>query len=217
MNKLVAPSILSCDFINIESDLTPFAEAKDVWVHLDVMDGHFVPNLTFGIPIIKQISKITNLPLDAHLMVTNPKFHIEEMKDFGLANITFHYEVEENIQELVNFAKQYYPSVGVSIKPGTAVEDLSDELLRTVDLILVMSVEPGFGGQSFIENSYNKIYKLDQLRKEKNYTYQIQVDGGVTNANASKLREHGADNLVAGSYIFKKDKSEYLNLVESLR
>ncbi len=217
MLNLVSPSILSCDFMNIQSDLLPFEGSKDVWMHLDIMDGHFVPNLTFGIPIIKQISNICSVPLDAHLMVTNPKFHIDEMKDFGLSNITFHVEAVEDSLALVNYAKSFYPSVGISIKPKTQLSELSDELLRTVDLILVMSVEPGFGGQSFIENSYEKIYKLHELRKTHGHSYQIQVDGGVSNANAKKLREHGADNLVAGSYIFKKDKAEYLNLVESLR
>ncbi len=217
MLNLVSPSILSCDFMNIESDLAPFKGAKDVWMHLDIMDGHFVPNLTFGIPIIEQISKICSIPLDAHLMVTNPKFHIDEMKSFGLANITFHVEATDNPIDLVKHAKQFYPSVGISIKPKTTVEELDHDLLRTVDLILVMSVEPGFGGQSFIENSYEKIYKLDELRRKNGYTFQIQVDGGVTDSNARKLREHGSDNLVAGSYIFKKDKSQYLELVETLR
>ena len=217
MLNLVSPSILSCDFMNIQSDLAPFEGESNLWMHLDIMDGHFVPNLTFGIPIINQISKICSVPLDAHLMVSNPKFHIEEMKDFGLTNITFHTEAVNNAVEIAQFAKQFYPSVGISIKPKTETDELSDELLRTVDLILVMSVEPGFGGQSFIENSYEKIYKLHELRKTKGYTYQIQVDGGVSDTNAKKLREHGADNLVAGSYIFKKDKAEYLNLVKSLR
>ncbi|MAF77843.1 MAG: ribulose-phosphate 3-epimerase [Halobacteriovoraceae bacterium] len=217
MLNLVSPSILSCDFMNIQSDLAPFEGTKDLWMHLDIMDGHFVPNLTFGIPIIKQISKICSVPLDAHLMVTNPKFHIDEMKDFGLANITFHYEAVEDALALTQHAKKFYPSVGISIKPNTDISSLSEELLRTVDLILVMSVEPGFGGQSFIENSYEKIYKLHELRNKNQYTYQIQVDGGVSDANAKKLREHGADNLVAGSFIFKKEKEQYLNLVESLR
>ncbi len=217
MLNLVSPSILSCDFMNIQSDLSPFEGAENTWMHLDIMDGHFVPNLTFGIPIIKQISNICSVPLDAHLMVTNPLFHIDEMKDFGLANITFHTEAVDDSLELAKHAKQFYPSVGISIKPKTEVSELSEELLRTVDLILVMSVEPGFGGQSFIENSYEKIYKLHELRKTHGYTYQIQVDGGVSNTNAKKLREHGADNLVAGSYIFKKDKADYLNLIESLR
>lgn len=217
MLNLVSPSILSCDFMNISSELAPFAGVSDLWLHLDIMDGHFVPNLTFGIPIIKQISNICSIPLDAHLMVSNPQFHIEQMKDFGLQNITFHLEATDDAAALIKLAKSFYPSVGLSIKPKTDVSKLSDQILQMIDLILVMSVEPGFGGQSFIENSYTKIHQLNELRNTNGYTYQIQVDGGVSNTNAKKLRDHRADNLVAGSYIFKKEKKEYLHLVESLR
>jgi len=220
MLNLVSPSILSCDFMNIRSELHPFVGASNLWLHLDIMDGHFVPNLTFGIPIIKQIAQISSIPLDAHLMVTNPRFHIEEMKDFGLHNITFHLEVFETSDdsiELIKLAKSFYPSVGISIKPKTQVAQINDKILELVDLVLVMSVEPGFGGQSFIESSYDKINILNQLRETHGHTYQIQIDGGVSNINANNLRKQGADNLVAGSYIFKKDKNDYLGLVESLR
>jgi ribulose-phosphate 3-epimerase len=217
MNNIVAPSILSCDFTNIADELKPLENCKDTWIHLDIMDGHFVPNLTFGIPIVQQISKSCHLPLDAHLMVSNPEFHIEEMKGFGLANITFHYEACEDSLSLLKKAKEDYPSVGISIKPKTEVSELSSEVLKAADLILVMSVEPGFGGQSFIEETYSKIEKLNQLRKENGYTYQIQIDGGVSNKNASQLREAGADNLVAGSYIFKAGSDQYTQLVETLR
>lgn len=217
MLNIVSPSILSCDFLNIETELSHFKNSKDLWIHLDIMDGHFVPNLTFGIPIIEQISKKTTLPLDAHLMVSNPEFHIDEMKDFGLENITFHLEAVKDASTLIRKAKSFYKSVGVSIKPGTKVSSLDLEVLKACDLILVMSVEPGFGGQSFIEDSYNKIIELMELKKKHNLSFQIQIDGGVSNKNAKQLREAGADNLVAGSYIFKKDPSEYATLVESLR
>ncbi len=217
MNNIVAPSILSCDFTNIAAELEPLKNSKDTWIHLDIMDGHFVPNLTFGIPIIKQISQVCNLPLDAHLMVSNPEFHIEEMKDFGLANITFHFEATSDPLQLISQAKENYKSVGISIKPKTSVSSLSPEVLREIDLILVMSVEPGFGGQSFIEESYSKIKELDTIRKSMGLNFQIQVDGGVSNKNAKTLRETGADNLVAGSYIFKADKDQYAQLIESLR
>lgn len=215
--NLVSPSILSCDFLNIEEELSHFNGQKDLWVHLDIMDGHFVPNLTFGIPIIKQISQKTSLPLDAHLMVTNPEFHIDEMKDFGLENITFHHEAVDNSVALIKKAKEHYKNVGISIKPKTEVSELSDEVLSSIDLILVMSVEPGFGGQSFMPNSLDKIKELKSLREEHNYKYQIQVDGGVSDKNAHELRSLGADNLVAGSYVFKAETTQYIERVNSLR
>jgi ribulose-phosphate 3-epimerase len=203
--------------MNIQSELAPLEECDDTWVHLDIMDGHFVPNLTFGIPIIKQIAGVCSLPLDAHLMVSNPEFHIEEMKDFGLKNITFHLEDSEAPLALIRKAKKHYPCVGISIKPKTNISTLSHEILSEVGLVLIMSVEPGFGGQSFIECSYDRIRELSRLRKSNDYHYQIQVDGGVSNRNAQELRQAGADNLVAGSYIFKADKEKYSQLVETLR
>ena len=215
--NIVSPSILSCDFLNIEKELSFFEDSENLWVHLDIMDGHFVPNLTFGIPIIKQISKLSKLPLDAHLMVTNPRFHIDEMKDFGLHNITFHYETTDDPIELTLHAKKYYKNVGISIKPKTSVSNLDLELLKNIDLVLVMSVEPGFGGQSFIEGTYDKIKELNDLRVKNNLNFQIQIDGGVSNKNCMKLREAGADNLVAGSYIFKETQDNYIKTVETLR
>lgn len=216
MNKIVAPSILSCDFLNIERDLGHFSEMENIWIHLDVMDGHFVPNLTFGIPIIKKLCDTFEMPMDAHLMVTNPEFHLDEMKEFGLTNITWHLEAVENNIALINKYRTYYPSLGVSIKPNTPVSDLSDELLKKIDLILVMSVEPGFGGQSFMENSLDKCRELVKRRESLNANFQIQIDGGISDKNASLVREAGADNLVAGSYIFKASPSEYQQKVSSL-
>jgi ribulose-phosphate 3-epimerase len=181
------------------------------------MDGLFVPNLTFGIPIIKMIAKKCTLPLDAHLMVTNPRFHIEQMKDFGLHNITFHFEAVTDAIELVTYAKQFYPSVGVSIKPKTKVSELSDELLQQIDLLLVMSVEPGFGGQSFIENTYKKLEEINQVKQRLGLTFSIQIDGGVSDKNSKQLLQAGADNLVAGSYIFKDGPNSYHQKILSLR
>tara|TARA_R110002072_G_scaffold288917_1_gene455410 strand:+ start:82613 stop:83266 length:654 start_codon:yes stop_codon:yes gene_type:complete len=215
--NLVSPSILSCDFLNIEPDLKNFESMKDIWMHLDIMDGHFVPNLTFGPPIIKLLCSKLQIPMDAHLMVTNPKWHIEEMKDYGLHNITFHLEAVDNSLELVRLAKQSYPSVGISIKPKTEVSALSLELLKEIDLVLVMSVEPGFGGQGFIDNSLEKIKELGSIRKEKSLGFQIQVDGGVNAENAKIIRSAGADNLVAGSFIFKNLPQDYEKSVQLLR
>lgn len=214
---IVSPSILSCDFLNIENEIKHFDGVKDLWLHLDIMDGHFVPNLTFGTPIVKMISKKTQTPLDAHFMVTNPEFYIESMKDFGLANFTFHHEAAQDSLQMIEKAKQYFPSVGVSIRPKTPVSALSDDVLKALNLVLVMSVEPGFGGQSFIESTYDKIKELRERESQLETNFMIQIDGGVSNVNSKALIEAGADNLVAGSYVFKGGPSTYLDKVESLR
>lgn len=214
---IISPSLLACDFLNIESELGHFSNAKDTWFHLDIMDGHFVPNLTFGHPIIEMIAKKTKLPLDAHFMVTNPEFHGETLKHIGIHNFTFHFEASLNPMGLIAELKHNYKSVGISIKPKTEVNKLSDDILKAVDLVLVMSVEPGFGGQSFMPNAYDKIKELVSRRNKLNAHFQIQVDGGVTDKNAKELREAGADNLVAGSYIFKVESSKYLSQIETLR
>lgn len=217
MYNIVAPSILSCDFLNIEKEISHLKDLKDVWIHLDIMDGHFVPNLTFGIPIVNQIRKKFSLPLDAHLMVDNPEFHMEEMKEFGLDNITFHLEAVDEPSALVDKFSQYYQSIGVSIKPGTSVEEISDDLLKKLGLVLVMSVEPGFGGQSFIESSLDKVKELKNRREALGLNFQIQIDGGISDKNVKVVREAGADNLVAGSYVFKANPEDYVSKIESLR
>ncbi len=217
MSTIISPSILAADFTNLISDISVIENVKDLWLHLDVMDGHFVPNLTFGIPVIKQLKKKTTLPLDVHLMVTNPEFHMEELKDIGIENITYHYEIQCNHLELIKKYKPFYNKIGLSIKPATEAQELTIELLKEIDLILVMSVEPGFGGQSFMPNAIDKIKYLTNLKNEHGLNFQIQVDGGI-NAETGKLcRDAGADNLVAGSYIFGKATNEYITQVESLR
>lgn len=212
---IVAPSLLSCDFLNIESELKKFDTVKDIWFHLDIMDSHFVPNLTFGTPIIKNMSKKTSHKLDAHLMVTNPDFFIEDMKDLGLYNFTFHWEAATHHDRLIQKAKQYYPSVGVSLNPSTPVNVIPDYILSKLDLVLLMSVNPGFGGQTFIEGVVDKVKELDTLKKKYNLNFEIQVDGGVNSKNAKTLFEAGATNLVAGSFIFKSN--DYLKQIELLR
>lgn len=217
-NIIIAPSILACDFLNIESDLKHIEDTKNLWLHLDIMDGHFVPNLTFGAPIVKMIADRFNFVLDAHLMVANPDFHIELMIDYGVHNITFHYEAyTDKSLDLIRKAKESYQSVGISIKPGTPVESVSNEIYQEIDLLLVMSVEPGFGGQSFIEGTYDKIKALKQIQKDTNNEFMIQVDGGVKDNNAKKLIEAGANNLVAGSYVFNTEGPQYKDRIESLR
>ncbi len=214
---IISPSLLACDFLNIESELNAFKDIKDIWFHLDIMDGHFVPNLTFGHPIIELIVKKTPHKCDAHFMVTNPEFHAETLKHVGIHNFTFHLEACPDPLEFAKKLKQYYPSVGISIKPKTPVAALTDDILKVVDLVLVMSVEPGFGGQSFMPIAFDKIKELKDRRDTLNSHFQIQIDGGVSDKNAKLLIEAGADNLVAGSYIFKRTKEEYKDAIISLR
>ena len=202
MHLIISPSILSCDFLNIETELRALQKIKDIWVHLDIMDGHFVTNLTFGIPIVKKISDFTTHPLDAHLMVTNPEFHIEQMKDFNLHNITFHLEATPDSLSLIKKAKKYYPSVGISLKPETKQEELTDEILSAVDLVLVMSVDPGHGGQSFLPSSLKKVETLKKRKKTLQTPFILQIDGGINEHTAQQAIQAGVENLVAGSHIF---------------
>ncbi len=214
---IISPSLLASDFLNIESELNAFKGLENLWFHLDIMDGHFVPNLTFGNPIIEQIIKKSPHKCDAHFMVSNPDFYNESLKSCGLHNFTFHFEAVFSPLTFISECKKNYPSVGISIKPNTPTHVLSDDILKTVDLVLVMSVEPGFGGQSFMPSAYEKIKYLKERRSKLNLKFQIQVDGGVSDKNAKDLITAGADNLVAGSYIFKASKDKYSLMVNSLR
>ena len=215
MSVIVSPSLLGCDILNVEREVRALEQFENIWLHLDIMDGHFVPNLTFGHDMVKKISSITSLPLDAHLMVSNPLFYIETFRDKGLHNLTFHFEASEDPCHLAREAKKHYPQVGVSIKPGTTGKVLRDELLFLVDWVLIMSVEPGLGGQSFMEDSYSKIVYL--ASKKEQFGFSLQVDGGVSDKNAARLIACGIDNLVAGSYIFRSESSLYGEKIESLR
>jgi ribulose-phosphate 3-epimerase len=214
---IISPSLLSCDFLNIERDLKYFEGVKDFWFHLDIMDGHFVPNLTFGHPIVSLLSKKTSQRLDAHFMVTNPKFYIDTFKDYKIHNFTFHVEACNSVMELITEAKKYYPSVGLSLKPSTPLSAISDEMFKKIDLLLVMSVEPGFSGQSFHETTWERLKSVLEIQKRLKTNFMVQVDGGVSDKNAKQLIELGANNLVSGSYIFKHGPSKFLEMVESLR
>ena len=200
---IVSPSILSADFANLERDIKLVERNGADWIHVDVMDGHFVPNITIGIPVVKSIKKVTTLPLDVHLMIENPEKYIEDFANAGADILTFHYEAvkKENIKSLITKIKNLGAKAGLSIKPKTQPEEIL-EFLQDLDLVLVMTVEPGFGGQKFMEDCAEKIKLIKQHAPENLY---IQVDGGI-NAQTGKIcTEFGANSLVAGSYIYKAE------------
>lgn len=203
----IAPSVLSLDYSKFPQQLAALNASSAKWLHFDVMDGHFVPNLTFGPDILKHFKNNSALFLDVHLMVTNPIEAAPWFIEAGANLITFHIEVMENIevtQQFIQDLKAQNISVGISIKPNTAVASIS-EFLSDVDLVLVMSVEPGFGGQAFLENSLDKISELAKLKQKHNYHYEIEVDGGINQTTATLVKAAGATVLVAGSYIFNGD------------
>ena len=202
---IIAPSILSLDYTRFNEQVEILNRSVE-WIHFDVMDGHFVPNLTFGPDILKAFCRSSDLFMDVHLMVTDPDFFSDVFMKAGADQITFHYEAveEDKIPALIKKIHDNGCKCGISIKPKTEVKAI-EPFLDQVDLVLVMSVEPGFGGQSFIEHSYDKITELAKLRKEKDLAYKIEVDGGVNSANAGRLVSCGTDVLVAGSFVFKGD------------
>ncbi len=214
---IIAPSLLSCDFMAIAEDVRRLDGQKDLWLHLDVMDGHFVPNLTFGAAVVKNLRQHSKHPLDAHFMVTNPDDHLEWFRDVGLHNFTFHWEAATHHDRFIQKAKGLYPSVGISLNPSTPLSAVPEYLLAQVDLVLLMSVNPGFGGQSFIPGVMDKVRELDAIKKKLNLKLQIQVDGGVTDKNARALAQAGATNLVAGSYIFGEPGRDYGARIAALR
>lgn len=210
----VSPSILSADFANLRQDLTAVIKAGSDYLHIDVMDGHYVPNLTFGNPIIERINAISTIPLDVHLMVTNPSNYYKFLANIKVAMISFHPSTVYHLHREIYKIKELGIKAGVALNPGDPIS-LIEEVLQDLDFVLIMSVNPGYGGQSFIENSYAKIERLSQMRKEQNLTFEIEIDGGVNNLNAPKLREAGVDIFVAGSYVFKS--TNYTAAIESLK
>jgi ribulose-phosphate 3-epimerase len=217
MNVIIAPSLLSADFLELRTDLQRFEGEKDLWLHLDIMDGHFVPNLTFGPTVLKGIKTVSKHPLDAHFMVTNPDEHLDWFKDVGLHNFTFHWEAVTHHDRFIQKAKTLYKSVGISLNPSTPVSAIAPYLLKKIDLILLMSVNPGFGGQSFIPEVADKIIELQKVKTQHGLKFQIQVDGGVTDMNAQSLIAAGATNLVAGSFVFSEPKKNYGARIAQLR
>lgn len=215
MNIIIAPSILSCDFTHLADEVKKFDSVSNIWFHLDIMDGHFVPNLTFGATVIHNLSKHTSHKLDAHFMVTNPRHYLKDFRNTNIHNFTFHYEATNNPIDLIKEIKDIFPSVGISIKPGTPVEVLTDDILELVDLVLIMSVEPGFGGQKYIQGSENKVLYLANKRRSNKLNFKIEVDGGINEETAQTVINSGADIIVAGSFIFKS--RHYPDQIEKLR
>ena len=213
----ISPSILASDFLNLQNEIESFNQAENLWFHLDAMDGHYVPNLTFGKTVLKNLQKITKHKLDAHFMVDNPEAYVKEYADIGIHNFSFHWESVTHHDRMINFVKEHYPSCGVALNPGTPHNVIPEYLLKKIDLVLIMSVNPGFGGQSFIEGVLEKVRFFKHVKESINHKLEIQVDGGVNNTNASMLIKNGVTNLVAGSYIFKNKQEDYLKAVESLR
>ena len=204
MSNIVAPSILSADFGNLANDISMLNSSKADWVHIDVMDGHYVPNISFGMPIIDSINAISNKPLDIHLMISKPERYIEKFLKYNTKVLTVHLEASRHLHRTIQEIKSKGVMAGVAINPHTDVNHLN-EIINDIDIVCVMSVNPGFSGQNFIENSYNKVKKLKKMILEKKSNCKIQVDGGVNIINAKKLVEFGADVLVAGNFIFKSD------------
>ena len=194
--------MLSADFGNLDRDTRMIDRSAAQWIHIDVMDGVFVPNISFGFPVMKPIRKASDKVLDVHLMIVDPEKYVAQFAEAGADIVTFHYEATQTPREAIRLIRESGAKVGISIKPKTPVEVLR-ELLPEVDLVLIMSVEPGFGGQSFIEGSTDKVRELRKMIDEAGLDVTIEIDGGVSAANAGKLYEAGCDALVAGSAVFK--------------
>lgn len=214
MAHLIAPSVLSADFANLQSACEMLNESQADWYHIDVMDGVFVPNLTFGMPVIKAIKKHATKPFDVHLMIVEPDKFIEEFAAAGADILTVHYEACPHLHRSIQRIKAAGMKAGVALNPHTNISLLAD-VISDIDLVCLMSVNPGFGGQSFIENTYTKIKELKKLIVEKKSTALIEIDGGVTDKNARKLLDCGADVLVAGSFVFNSKNPQ--NTIEELK
>lgn len=202
MKKMIAPSLLSANFGQLDQEITMINNSQADWFHLDIMDGVFVPNISFGFPVIKQIKKLAQKPLDVHLMIVKPERYIQKFKEFGADILSIHYEACTHLHRTVQSIKDAGMKAGVVLNPHTSIYLLED-IITEIDLVLLMSVNPGFGGQKFIENTYQKIARLKILIQNSRSNVLIEIDGGVTLTNSSQLFEAGANVLVAGNSVFK--------------
>lgn len=211
MKTLVSPSLLSADFLHLDKDIEMINNSDSDYIHMDVMDGMFVPNISFGFPVLKAVGKACKKPMDVHYMIMHPENYIQQTADAGAEIMTVHYETCPHLHRTIQQIKQAEMKAGVAINPATPVSVLED-IVEDVDLVLIMSVNPGFGGQSFIENAISKVKRLRKLIDESNSHALIEVDGGVQNETAPRLVEAGTDILVSGSYVFKS-----ANPIETIR
>ncbi len=201
MSHLVSPSILTANFANLQAEVEMLNQSQADWIHVDVMDGVFVPNISFGFPVVKSINKYAQKPLDVHLMIVEPDRYLEEFKEAGAAGITVHYEACTHLNRTIQKIKELGCRAGVAINPHTPVALLED-VIADVDMVLIMSVNPGFGGQKFIQNTYKKIREVKQLSATRNPGLYIEIDGGVDQNNVAELLQAGANVLVAGNSVF---------------
>lgn len=216
ITKLIAPSVLAADFANLQRDVEMINKSEADWFHIDIMDGVFVPNISFGMPVLQAISRHAKKAIDVHLMIVDPDRYIKEFAALGANNLTVHYEACPHLHRTLQAIKAEGMKAGVALNPHTSV-DLLEDIIADIDLVCLMSVNPGFGGQSFIENTYRKVKKLREIISRNGASTLIEIDGGVTSENAAELINAGADVLVAGSFVFKaQDPSETIKNLKKL-
>lgn len=203
-NTLIAPSVLAADFANLQRDIEMINNSEADWFHIDIMDGVFVPNISFGMPVLQAISKHAKKTIDVHLMIVDPDRYIKTFAQLGSNILTVHYEACPHLHRTLQAIKAEGMKAGVALNPHTNI-DLLEDVIQDIDMVCIMSVNPGFGGQSFIENTYDKVKKLKALIQRKNASTLIEIDGGVTSKNAKQLVDAGADVLVAGSFVFSAE------------